>query len=96
VYISVSAAFSVMNTDMQKMQPIYGFSINRSNYLCKTRNKTSGPLFKTICASTLKIRNFELGTMVDRKKVLKQIGVVQNSKTVVSLLCMPYQKGNTR
>jgi len=42
--------------------------------------------------STLKIRNFQ-GTIVDRKIVLKQAGVVHNSKsikTVASLLCIQF------
>jgi len=36
-----------------------------------------------------------VGTIVDRKKLVKQAGVVHNIKsikTVVSLLCFPYQK----
>jgi len=49
---------------------------------------------------TKRLSSYRVGTIVARsKKVLKQAGVVheiKSIKTVVSLLCMPYQKGNVQ
>jgi len=38
----------------------------------------------------------KLGIYSRLKKVLKQAGVMHNIKTIVSLLCMPYQKENAQ
>jgi len=37
-------------------------------------------------------KSTRVGTIVDQTKVLKQAEIMHNSKTVVSLLCMPYKK----
>jgi len=48
------------------------------------------------CLSILQVHTSHSRDHNRLKKVLKQAGIMHHSKSIVSLLCMPYQKGNTQ